>query len=170
MRSISSSRGRSIASCAAAAAVVVSLTACGAPQQPYASQPYPVQSTQQVYPAAQNNYVEYGRVSQIEVMRVEEKPKTSGAGAIIGGVAGAVIGHQIGGGFGRDAATVVGAVGGAVVGNSVEKNRKPGDTHDVYRVSVQLERGEYRSFEVSGGIDLRVGDRVRIENGQLFRS
>ena len=31
-------------------------------------------------------------------------------GAILGGVAGAVLGHQVGGGHGRDAATAIGAV------------------------------------------------------------
>ena len=38
-------------------------------------------------------------------------------GAVIGGVAGAVLGHQIGGGHGRDAATAIGAVLGAFTGD-----------------------------------------------------
>lgn len=38
-------------------------------------------------------------------------------GAILGGVAGAVLGHQVGGGHGRDAATAIGAVLGAFTGD-----------------------------------------------------
>ena len=38
-------------------------------------------------------------------------------GAVLGGVAGAVLGHQVGGGHGRDAATVIGAALGAFTGD-----------------------------------------------------
>ena len=38
-------------------------------------------------------------------------------GAVLGGVAGAVLGHQVGGGHGRDAATAIGAVLGAFTGD-----------------------------------------------------
>jgi uncharacterized protein YcfJ len=37
----------------------------------------------------------------------------------VGGLIGGVLGHQVGGGSGKDLATVAGAVGGAVVGNNV---------------------------------------------------
>jgi len=32
-----------------------------------------------------------------------------------------------------------------------------------------VDRGGYRSYELSNSANLRVGDRVRIENGQIFR-
>ncbi len=160
-----------------ASLLVASLAACVAPptysDNGYPQQTsYPVQSTQQGYatPARPVQMAEYGRVAQIDVVRTQEQPRTSGAGAIIGGVAGAVLGHQIGGGFGRDAATAVGAIGGAVAGNSIEKNGAAPAVSQVYRVSVQLDNGAYRAFDIGGGIDLRVGDRVRIENGQIIRS
>ena len=77
----------------------------------YPSQ-YPAQGQ---YPAQnpQGNYVEYGRVTNMEVLQTQQQAQGSGLGAIIGGVAGAVVGHQIGRGTGRDVATVVGAVGDA---------------------------------------------------------
>ncbi|MEP6790228.1 MAG: glycine zipper 2TM domain-containing protein, partial [Ramlibacter sp.] len=46
----------------------------------------------------------------------------SGAGSVIGAVAGGLLGNTIGGGSGRAAATVLGVVGGAVVGDRIEGN------------------------------------------------
>jgi uncharacterized protein YcfJ len=50
---------------------------------------------------------------------VVEQP-TSGAGGLIGAVAGGILGHQVGGGSGKTAATAVGVLAGAVVGDRVE--------------------------------------------------
>ncbi|MFS2036199.1 glycine zipper 2TM domain-containing protein [Polaromonas sp. CT11-55] len=136
------------------------------PNQTYPAGTYPAGT----YPAnQQNRYVEYGRVSNVEVFRTQEQARSSGVGAILGGVAGAVVGHQIGGGTGKDVATVVGAVGGAVAGNAIEKNRNPGAVRETYRVSVQLDNGTGRAYDVPSTGDLRIGDRVRIENGLLYR-
>lgn len=41
------------------------------------------------------------------------------AGSVLGAVAGGVIGHQFGGGRGKDVATVVGALGGGYAGNQI---------------------------------------------------
>lgn len=49
------------------------------------------------------------------------------AGTVIGAIAGGVIGHQIGGGRGRDLATIGGAVGGGVVGKEIQKSHQQGD-------------------------------------------
>jgi uncharacterized protein YcfJ len=45
---------------------------------------------------------------------------TTGAGAIMGGIAGGAIGNTVGGGSGRAAATAIGLIGGALLGNSIE--------------------------------------------------
>ena len=45
---------------------------------------------------------------------------TTGAGGLVGAVAGGILGHQVGRGNGRTAATAVGAVAGAVVGDRLE--------------------------------------------------
>lgn len=49
----------------------------------------------------------------------------SGAGAILGAVAGGALGNTIGGGTGRVAATALGVVGGALVGNRIEGAGQP---------------------------------------------
>jgi len=129
---------------------------------------YPAQTQ---YPAQnpQGNYVEYGRVSNIEVFQTQQQAQGSGLGAVLGGVAGAVVGHQIGGGSGRDVATVAGALGGAVAGNAIEKNRNS-NVSQAYRVTVQLDNGGARAYDVPSTGDLRMGDRIRVQNGQLFRN
>jgi outer membrane lipoprotein SlyB len=159
---------------AAAAVAVASLTACVSDPY-YAARPpvyapvaqpaYPVAPQGYVAPAA---YVEYGRVSNIEVLQAEARRAPSGAGAIIGGVLGAVVGNQIGHGGGRALATGVGAFGGAIAGNNIEGNQR-GPIVQTYRVSVQVDRGPAKIFDVPSPGDLRIGDRVRIENNQLQR-
>jgi uncharacterized protein YcfJ len=47
------------------------------------------------------------------------------AGAVVGGAAGGVLGHQIGGGHGKDAATAAGAVGGAYLGKKYANEKHP---------------------------------------------
>lgn len=150
--------------------LVAGLAACAAPmnQQPVATFPAQTYPTQ----APQGNYVEYGRVRNVEVIQTQQQAKsTSGVGAVLGGVAGAVVGRQIGGGSGRDIATVVGAVGGAVAGNAIEGNRNATNApvNQTYRVSVQMDNGTMRAYDVPSYGELRIGDRVKIENNQLYR-
>jgi outer membrane lipoprotein SlyB len=133
------------------------------PNPSYSTQSYPAASVTQQIP-----YVEYGRVSNVEVFRTQEPTRGSGVGAVLGGVAGAVVGHQIGAGTGKDIATIAGAVGGAAAGNAIERNRNT-TTRETYRVSVQLDNGGGRAYDVPAMGDLRIGDRVRIENGLLYR-
>ncbi len=112
-----------------------------------------------------NNGRQYGNVSGIEVVPVAARP--AGGGALLGAVIGGVVGNQIGSGTGRAVATGAGVVGGAVVGNSMEaRNKNEGDT---YRVSVRFDDGSFAHFDYRRIDDLRVGDRVKIEGGQLYR-
>lgn len=116
-----------------------------------------------VTPKAPEPRADMGQVSSIETLT--ERPKGSGVGAVAGGVLGGVIGHQVGDGNGQKVATAAGAIGGAVLGNKIERDRAE---HVVgYRVHVRLETGEQRSFEQPQLAGLRVGDRVRIDGGQL---
>lgn len=143
------------------------LTACVAPVPVYQTSRYPYQPVQ---PAAQGPYVEYGVVANIEVMRSQTAgAPTSGGGAIAGGVVGGVVGNQFGGGTGRAAATALGVLGGALLGNSIEANNNGPRVYETYRVSVQTDNGGYRAFDVPSPGDLRIGDRVRIDNGQISR-
>ena len=162
-------------SLASSAIALATLAAC-APMNGPMNSPTPVSSypstsyPTSTYPTqnSQVNYVEYGRVTNVEVVRTQGQTQGSGVGAVLGGVAGALVGSQIGGGNGRTAATVVGAVGGAVAGNAIEKSRNAPST-ETYRVSVQLDNGGTRAYEVPSFGELRSGDRVRIENNQLHR-
>ena len=106
---------------------------------------------------------QYGEISAIEP--ITQSPKTSGTGAVVGGVLGAVVGNQIGSGGGRTAATVLGGVGGAVAGNKIEKHRSENVVG--YRVHVQLDNGSSRSFERPQLNGLDVGDRVRVDGNGL---
>lgn len=60
----------------------------------------------------------------------------SGAGAVMGGLAGGAIGNQIGDGGGRAVATLLGVVGGAVLGNRIEGDGAP-QTQNVQRCTTQ---------------------------------
>lgn len=146
--------------------VLASLMAC-APMSPAPVSTYPTSS----YPSnTQGAYVEYGRVNNVEIIRTQEPARSPGIGAVIGGVAGAVVGSQIGSGGGRTAATVIGAVGGAVAGNAIERSRTANAAAgESYRISVQLDNGSLRAYDMTSYGELRIGDRVRIENGQLYR-
>lgn len=110
-------------------------------------------------------YAEQGRIRSIEVIPVASR--TSGGGAVIGAILGGVIGHQIGSGTGNAIATGAGAVGGAVAGNAIEKHNKRDD--EIFRVSVRFEDGSIRSYDFQRIDDLRVGDRVKLEGGQIHR-
>ena len=110
-------------------------------------------------------YGEYGQVTSIEVVPVASRP--SGAGAILGAVIGGVVGNQFGSGTGKVLATGAGIVGGAVAGNAVENRNKRDD--EIYRVWVRLDNGVMRSLDFHRIDDLRVGDRVRYDGGQLYR-
>lgn len=50
-------------------------------------------------------------------------------GAVIGGITGAIVGNQVGGGHGKEAATALGAITGALVGDRMQ-NRENSETWD----------------------------------------
>ncbi len=99
------------------------------------------------------------------VTPVTRQGKGSGLGVVAGGVAGAVLGNQVGKGDGRTAATILGAVGGGWAGNAIEKNAKK---TTVYAVSVRMEDGSTRSFEAATAP--AVGARVKAEGASLRSS
>ena len=153
---------------AATSAVALSTLMACAPMTPTPVSTAPTTTT--TYPSNQGAYVEYGRVNNVEVIRAQQPSAGPGVGAVIGGVAGAVLGNQVGQGNGRTAATIIGAVGGAVAGNAIEKSRTANTAAgESYRVSVQLDNGALRAYDMTSYGDLRIGDRVRVENGQVYR-
>ena len=166
---------------AATAAAAATMVAAGCADQPgyYSGEPGPGFVSAPAYPNDHRYYadsrdtsrysdVRYasgeGRVVAIDVVRGSHR--ASGGGALLGGIAGGVLGHQFGSGRGNTAATVAGAVGGAVVGNEVEKRH---GGNDYYRVTVRFRDGREGTFTEDTLGDLRVGDRVHVDNGRIFR-
>lgn len=120
--------------------------------------------------SAGGNYSTYGVVQSIDLVRQENTGiggSGIGVGTIAGAVVGGIVGNQVGSGRGNTAATVIGAAGGAYAGHEIEKRTNPGS--DAYKITVRMENGSYQSFMQSANPDLRVGDRVRIDNGVVRR-
>lgn len=105
-----------------------------------------------------------GVVERIELVRRGDGSAV--AGTIIGGIVGGVIGNQIGSGSGNTAATIAGAAGGAVVGHEVGRRAR---SDEAFRVTVLLDNGAYHTVMLDRVVDLRTGDRVRLEGNALFR-
>jgi uncharacterized protein YcfJ len=100
-------------------------------------------------------------------------------GTVAGALVGGVIGHQIGGGTGRDIATVAGAAGGGYAGNRIQKNLQDKDT---YTTTEQKCATVYDSSERRTGYEVRYrlngqeatvkmdhdpGERIPVHDGQL---
>jgi outer membrane lipoprotein SlyB len=145
-----------------------------------ASSSTPLASTYPTYPTASTTYpvstvpvagIEYGRIVNIEYMPVGTTAPSNRniLGAVVGGVAGAVLGSNIGSGAGRTAATVLGGVAGAAVGNQIARNSQGVTTAAGYRITMQTDQGMIRTYEVPATGDLRVGDRVHVDNGVIYR-
>jgi len=81
---------------------------------------------------------------------------------VIGGVAGGVLGHQIGSGRGNTVATIAGVGVGALAGNQVEKNVKK---KSYWVVTVNLDNGKKQSVNSSSKPEFKQGDRVKILDG-----
>ena len=130
----------------------------------YPTSTYPVAS----YPVAGS---EYGRIVNIEYLPVGTNAPAGASilGAVVGGLAGGVLGSNIGAGAGRTAATVLGGVAGAAVGSQIARNSQGVTTQAGYRITMQTDTGLIRTYEVPATGDLRVGDRVRVDNGVIYR-
>lgn len=169
-----------IISTASAVALASALAACSTADPFYGAQNFPERQYEPMasysnqaygnYPTQQVGYVEYGRITNVSLISQGARPNSGAGGAALGAVAGGLLGNQIGHGSGRAAATILGALGGAAVGNNIAQgNRAYANTAGpVYRVSVQTDSGQLRTYDVSATGDLRPGDRVRIENGVIY--
>lgn len=97
---------------------------------------------------------------------VEVKGDGSYLGTIGGGLAGALLGSQIGSGNGRTAAQVAGAVGGAYAGREIERNAKRSQH---YEVLIRFPNGGTQVVPYENDPGLRVGEKVKLNNGVLTR-
>ena len=78
-----------------------------------------------------------------ETRRVGGMPQYGGA--VVGGVAGALLGNQVGSGHGRQLATVAGAAGGAYAGKKIEEKAK---STKQWTVHVQYDNGQQQYEQV----------------------
>jgi uncharacterized protein YcfJ len=65
----------------------------------------------------------------VDRQQVDERRDGDPGAAVLGAIIGGVLGHQVGGGRGKDAATVGGAIAGAAIGNNAGRNDS-GATYD----------------------------------------
>src|SRR5471032_2124157 len=80
------------------------------------------------------------------------------AGSLLGAVAGGVLGHQFGGGHGKDVTTVAGALAGGYAGNRVQGSLQDSDT---YSSSQQRCQTVYDKAQKLIGYDVtyKIGDQ-----------
>jgi len=105
-----------------------------------------------------------GRVTSVNVL--EKKGEGGALGIIGGGVAGALLGNQVGGGTGKTLATIAGAAGGAYAGNKVEANMK---SARLWAVRVRMDNGDERNIEMDRDPGLISGDLVRVSGSTISR-
>ncbi|PAT38366.1 hypothetical protein CK623_05570 [Vandammella animalimorsus] len=166
---MSSSR---IAYLASTTALALTLAACQStplyPADPYRGGGGHVGTVPSRAPA---NMLEYGYVTDIQALQNTHRGST-GAGILLGAVVGGLAANHVGGGSGRTAATIAGAVGGAVAGNAIEGRMNNGGAQGQvygYRITIRVDNGQYRVYDVSDPGGLRINDRVQVQNGQIAR-
>lgn len=114
-------------------------------------------------PLAQAPAAKPGAYGMVESVReVEDKGQANGVGAVGGGVAGAVLGHQLD--HGNKLVTVLGAAGGALLGNQIEKTARA-TKH--WELTVRYDDGSTQVFNSPDQPFWHQGDRVRYYEGKL---
>lgn len=96
-----------------------------------------------------------GKVTAVRL--VEKQGEGSATGMVAGGLAGALLGNQIGKGGTRDIATIAGAAGGAYAGRKIEGNMK---TVKRWDVSVRFDNGDERNYSFDKDPGFTVGSPV----------
>lgn len=87
-----------------------------------------------------------------EALAPPQRDQANIPGALAGAVIGGILGHQIGGGSGRDIATVGGVVAGAAVGSRVGNNERSGDpqrSREVQRCAEVSNSAQIDHYEVN---------------------
>ena len=129
------------------------------PPPPYAQAPaVPVETPKPV--------VQPGQLATVQAVReVKDKGDATALGPIAGGIAGAVLGNQIGKGHGsQKVITVLGAAGGAFAGRAVEQQAR-GTTH--WEIDVHRDDGANQTVRSDAAPSYQPGQRVRLIDGKL---
>ena len=99
------------------------------------------------------------------VKEVDQPGQAKGLGAVAGGIAGAVVGHNIS--DHNKLVTVLGGVGGALLGNQVEKTARATKR---WEITVRMDDGSTRTIPSESEPAWHAGDRVRVLDGQILKS
>jgi len=108
-----------------------------------------------------------GHLATVQSVReVKDPGQHTGLGPIAGGIAGAVIGDQIGKGKDttRKVLTVLGAAGGAYAGREIEKQARA-TKH--WEIDVRRDDGAFETVRSEVAPPYRPGERVRLVDGRL---
>ena len=98
------------------------------------------------------------------VRQVTREGQGTGAGAIVGGLAGGALASNIGRGNTRTLATIAGAVGGGLLGNSIEKSQRK---TVAYEIIVRMEDGSSRTIASETVPPWRIDEKIRLVNGAI---
>ncbi len=130
----------------------------------------PGQTVSTPYPQTSGAYTQYGVVQSIDLVQQQSAGGNSvGLGTIAGVVVGGILGNQVGAGSGNTAATLLGAAGGGYVGHELEKRNQSSQTESAFRFTIRLGDGSYQTVTQASNANIRVGDRVQIDNGVVRR-
>lgn len=104
--------------------------------------------------------VQMGVVESVRQVKIEgtKSPVGTGAGAVIGGIAGS----NIGAGKGSTVGTILGAVAGGVAGSAIEEGVM---SKDGLEITVKLDNGRMIAITQEADEQFRVGERVRVLSG-----
>lgn len=110
--------------------------------------------------ARQVQEVQMGVVESVRHVKIEgtKSPVGTGAGAVVGGIAGSNIGQ----GKGSAVGTILGAVAGGVAGSMIEEGVM---SKDGLEITVKLDNGRMIAVTQEADEQFRVGERVRILSG-----
>ena len=125
---------------------------------------YPQELTGDTYSRNEAGQAQTVKRGTVESVRYVKLQGGSSDGTIIGGIAGGVLGNQVGGGSGRTLATLGGAGLGAVAGGATEQKIK---NRQGVELTVDLDGGRTISVtqEANPRESFSVGDRVRVIYG-----
>ena len=125
----------------------------------------PISTSSGLPTSSSSGFIGYGVVEDIEAIKASDDDNHI-TGLLVGGVVGGLLGHQAGSGKGQAAATVAGAVGGAVAGREIERRMQTANREE-HRVRVRLSNGTIYTVTQSGVSDMKIGDRVRVDNDHV---
>lgn len=104
---------------------------------------------------------------KVTAVAMSEKDGSGGpVGVIAGGVAGALLGHQVGKGTGKDLATIAGAAGGAYAGHKIEGKMNKTRT---WAVTVRFDNGTERIYNFDHDPAMAAGDPVKAVGSSIVR-